>query len=124
MRLIETVIAIQIFLIIGINSFGVIQNSEKWKKSVLDKQKRVASFEFITKSFRNACFGKGFTDLNEWQMVCRDLWKLDYIGWSKAENFMEVKYQENGILFYGTWNDRYGGGEVFQRSNYKNIVEN
>jgi len=86
------------------------------KESDLRRQESIC-MRFVSESFRNTCKGKGFKNLNEWQIICRALWKLDYIGWAKAEEFMidEAGKTENE-LFYGKWNGFCGQGEVFCRA--------
>lgn len=47
---------------------------------------------FISRSFSNTCEGKGFKNLEEWEKVCKAMWKLDSINF-----YME----EKGT--YGRW---------------------
>lgn len=58
--------------------------------------------EFIFRSFRNACEGKGFSSLEEWQKTCRAMWNLSYIGFCDAKDFMQYE-NKNEKLMYGTW---------------------
>lgn len=75
------------------------------------------SAKFISESFRNTCNGYGFKDLNEWQVSCRQLWGLSYIGWCDSEDFMIDEFKEEGTdLFYGKWIGKFGSGEVYCRS--------
>ncbi len=68
------------------------------------------SVRFIFESFRNACRGKGFSDLDEWREICRIMWKLDLIEWESIE--------DSGCrLFHGRWSGACGKGEVYYRKN-------
>lgn len=82
-------------------------------------QKDFAAKKFIAESFRNACNKKGFKDLEEWQLTCRDIYDLDYIGWCEAREFMIDEACETGVLMYGKWEGKKGmedcGGEVYCR---------
>lgn len=60
---------------------------------------------FISKSFKNACEGKGFNSLYQWQNVCKSLWNLEYIGWAT----------ENEKYVYGLWYSDEVKGEVYWR---------
>ena len=68
---------------------------------------------FISETFISTCMGNGFSSLNEWQVVCREKYKLDYIAWSAASDFMLVKESDKGILYYGKWIGKNGSGEVY-----------
>lgn len=86
----------------------------------LDERKETArglyeSTEFISKSFINTCRGTGFEDLNEWQRRCGEMFKLDYIAWTRADNFMIDKLENQGELLYGKWIGKSGEGEIFCR---------
>jgi len=73
---------------------------EKFKVSIAHQ----SSEEFIAESFRNTCVGEGFEDLNQWQIKCRDMFGLDYIAWSNANEFMDVSMKNTCTeLFYGVW---------------------
>lgn len=73
------------------------------EQSYIYRRKATADY-FISESFRKTCYGNGFENLNEWQMTCRALWNLEYIGWADAEEFMEVDYSLSGKkLMYGKW---------------------
>lgn len=72
---------------------------------------------FINESFRNVCKGnEGFEDLNEWQSVCRAMFGLEYIGWGKASDFMQVNY-DNSLdeLICGLWDSGKEECQVFCR---------
>lgn len=105
-------------LLIGATcSFKSIMQLEE--QAYLYRRKTSASY-FISESFKKTCKGQGFENLNEWQVVCRAMWKLDYIGWSDAEEFMEVDYTLcEKKLMYGKWVREDGfllEGEVYCRS--------
>jgi len=85
------------------------------KKDNFDLQRKIDSSKFISESFRNTCRGVGFTSLNQWQKVCKDLWNLDYIGWSNASEFMVIDESVNGTLLYGKWYNNLLEGEVYSR---------
>jgi len=100
-------------LIISANySFKTFRQLEEKSSSF---EKKVESTEFISKSFRKACSKEGFTSLNQWQKTCKALWKLEYIAWAEAEDFMDVSESEKGTLMYGKWSGNYGSGEIFCR---------
>ncbi len=81
-----------------------------------------AAKSFIAQSFKNTCEGKGFDSLEQWQLCCRAMFKLDYIAWSPAENFMIDKAAQNGEsgLMYGRWEGsgmlEDCSGQIFYRS--------
>lgn len=76
------------------------------------------SKRFIAESFKNTCRGKGFSSLEEWQLCCRQMFKLEYIAWCDSKEFMTDDC-EDGPLFYGKWitsdNTSEAGGEVYCR---------
>jgi len=92
-----------------------IQNLQQASKTqqLLSDKKNAAYF--ISESFRRTCDGKGFSSLTEWQTACKELWNLQYIGWSSADSFMEVEQENKGLLYYGTWTGSCGTGEVYWR---------
>ena len=59
--------------------------------------------KFIAESFRNTCEGKGFENLEQWQVCCRAIFKLEYIGWCQAQDFMIDDFAGGGELMYGKW---------------------
>ena len=80
--------------------------------------RKATANRFISESFRKTCNGNGFESLNEWQITCRAMWKLDYIGWADARDFMEVSYAvSEKNLMYGKWNGSVADGEVYCRNN-------
>lgn len=74
---------------------------------------RMCATKFISQSFRNCCDGYGFGNLDEWQKTCRAMFDLEYIGWCKAENFMDLKMNVGEVLLCGTWKGLDSSGEVF-----------
>lgn len=98
---------------------NLIRNSEELfrlsrKKEKVSDELRMVSF--ISESFSKTCSGNGFESLNQWQMVCREMFNLDYIGWGKAESFSEINENAESILYYGKWISFSGEGEVYSRS--------
>lgn len=93
------------------------RNIYKLNKVADQYNKKNSANHFITESFRITCNGKGFDSLNEWQCTCREMWKLDYIGWADASEFMEVDYSlSDKLLMYGKWKGNLAEGEVYSRS--------
>lgn len=58
---------------------------------------------FIAESFRNTCAGKGFENLEEWQLCCKEIFDLSYIGWSNVNEVLKDGTFENENLMYGKW---------------------
>ena len=75
--------------------------------------------KFISESFENACQGKGFDSLIQWQKTCRAMWNLNYIGWSKASDFMIVNDKNDSVLMYGTWKSESYNGEIYSAGDKK-----
>lgn len=104
--------AVCMVVLAGILS-GICLRGAKVCKKVEDltavNRNQALSTRFISGSFTNACSGKGFVSLDQWQKSCSDLWKLDYIAWGKTEG------AEGGILMFGKWGGKIGEGEVFYR---------
>ena len=96
-------------------SFSVKNLDAKVKSS---RQIYVAK-RFIAESFRNTCSQKGFKDLEEWQVCCRNIYNLEYIGWCEAREFMIDEAFDSGPLMYGKWEGKQGmeacSGEVYCR---------
>lgn len=91
-------------------------NVNKVRLLALEFNQKADAEYFISESFRKTCRGEGFDSLNEWQIVCKALWQLEYIGWGNAEDFMIVDYSFNECpLIYGKWQGRIMEGEVFCR---------
>ncbi len=106
-------LAVMLLLSAGLN-YGIKSlETISAKKNLVRKE--FESGRFISESFANACKGRGFGTLVQWQKTCRAMWDLDYIGWSKADSFMNVENPENGQLLYGRWIGPYGNGEIYYR---------
>ena len=91
-----------------------------WRiKKLSDQVEKTAktydSQRFIYESFKKTCEGKGFSCFLDWQNYCRNNWKLDYIGFSEAEEFCnDFQLNSKGeVLMYGKWKGPYGEGEVY-----------
>lgn len=115
MRFVEVIVVyiilcfLEIVFCTGILSYRKIVNECEAKKM------EYSSTKFISESFKNTCVGKGFKNLEEWQKTCRALWKLDYIGWASANEFMDESFENCDELFYGKWIGGCSEGEVFCR---------
>lgn len=101
---------------IEIWSWGGIRQYWKFNEKITAKRKETECCRFVAESFKNTCQGKGFESLNEWQNSCRALWKLQYIGWSEAGDFMIVSGKNESILYYGKWIGEAGDGEIYSES--------
>jgi len=83
---------------------------------VSEERSQAVCCRFVAESFRNTCKERGFSTLNEWQKSCRELWKLEYISWCKADSFMKVNNSESKEpLFYGRWIYKGKVYEVYSR---------
>lgn len=112
MKFIDLLVFLMILSVFLLLANSSISTMRKMDNHLSEVRLRAESTEFIHKSFRNACKGKGFNSLNEWQKSCRAMWKLDYIAWADASEFMNV---DKGIVFYGKWASEWGQGEVYCR---------
>lgn len=112
MRLIEILLSLSFIFVfsIAIGRFSFAFNDVNTR--ICEVKEKSDSLFFISESFRKTCEGKGFSSLEEWQKVCGAMWKLDYIAWSDACEFMPV---EKGEIFYGTWRNSSLSGEVYYR---------
>ena len=73
--------------------------------------------ESIVQDFINACEKGDLQAFYNWQSNCKNSWKLNYISWSLAENFMVDNYDSLfGKLYYGIWEGEISSGEIFYRS--------
>lgn len=115
MKLLNIVIVMGLLSVFIVSADYEISSYKKLHDKSMECREKVDSFSFIFESFRRTCEGQGFSSFNEWQKVCRTMWKLDYIGWARADSFMEVEESEKGTLFYGTWVGPAGNGEVYCR---------
>lgn len=112
-----------------------LSSNRKLEANLNDIKNETCSKRFIAESFRKTCNGTGFKDLEEWQLVCRSLFSLDYIAWCDAEEFMIDPVKEeaaesvglcnfyeivnDNTLFYGKWmssDDSEINGEVYCRN--------
>ena len=101
----------------ALKSFSVCMKMAERKT---DLMMQVTATHFVSESFKNSCRGKGFETLNGWQKACRAMWKLDYIAWADAEDFMNVPKDLNSeTLFYGRWIGKNFNGEVYCRKTEK-----
>lgn len=59
----------------------------------------------IQKSFINTCITREIPSLCDWQKKYRKKWDLSYIGWTRADNFLEDTFSERKDfpLYYGYW---------------------
>lgn len=76
-----------------------------------EMQKKTDSLIFISESFFNLCEGKGFSSFEEWESVCKKMWKLENIEWECIE-------EKEAELYVGKWNGPYGSGEVYGKKNH------
>ena len=104
MRLINIFVSLILFGVISLGFGSGLETCRKLDQRYFSLSKNKTSKEFVTKSFINTCKGKGFSDLNEWQLVCRELFNIEYIAWANANDFMDVSMANtNEDLFYGAW---------------------
>ena len=101
----HTVIAVLFFsgiLAVSIHEFvristDTVKQAEELRMAFYEKK-------FIAESFRKTCEGKGFSSLEEWQLCCRQMFNLEYIGWCSSDEFMIDPFAtENNVLMYGKW---------------------
>ena len=78
----------------------------KMEKKLDETRRKCDSLIFISESFSATCKGKGFSSLNEWEKVCRSLWKLESIDWKFCNG------PDSGLCF-GRWSGPYGSGQVY-----------
>ena len=115
--------ALIILTFIGIMSISVLNYLTCVK--TLDKKEHnlfitCSGKRFIAESFRQTCKGRGFETLEEWQLTCRRLFKLEYIAWCSSDDFMiDDAGGDNSPLMYGKWiaGEEYSdmSGEVYCR---------
>lgn len=115
MKLIDVLIFLTLLVLMDICLLSGVKSYCQLNEKQNESRNRVDSAKFISESFRNCCRGEGFCDLIQWQKTCKAMWNLDYIGWTEAENFMEVSEEDSGTLLYGTWRGSVGEGEVYCR---------
>ena len=77
--------------------------ASKLDQRVIKSRQAFTAKRFIAESFRKTCEGKGFANLEEWQLCCRAMFGLEYIGWCQAQEFMIDDFEGRGLLMYGKW---------------------
>lgn len=119
----STLIVVTIFLgLISVSVHDAMTCIKTLGSRVENTRDCYAAKSFIAESFKNTCEGKGFESLEQWQLCCRAMFKLEYIAWCPAENFMIDEAAERGApkLMYGKWIAgapfEASSGEVFYRS--------
>lgn len=116
MKFTEIVIVYALITVFLMSLFDGLCVCERLSEKSREIQINYETEKFIAESFRATCSGNAFKSLNEWQVSCRAMFNLDYIGWSDAENFMEVDYEKSSKrLYYGKWNGQGCSGEVYCR---------
>lgn len=120
MRLMEIVIVFFATVIMGISCQEGMRVCVRLNNKAERLEKQVMEKKFVSKSFIQTCEGRCFSNLNDWQVSCRNMFNLSYIAWSKAEDFLVDEAKEIGekeTLFYGTWIDSSGTykGEIYAR---------
>jgi len=116
MNFTEILCVMFLVLLLGSSVSKEIQLCTRFNENLLVMNKKIDSQEFISESFKNTCNGKGFSSLNQWQITCRSMFQLDYIGWSDASDFLDVDYSNSGkTLYYGKWNGNLCSGEIYCR---------
>lgn len=60
--------------------------TEKLEQEVNQVFLSYSAKKFIAQSFKNTCNGKGFNSLDQWKLVCSELFELDYITYKPIEN--------------------------------------
>ena len=75
----------------------------RFERRVSEEYQSYSAKKFIAQSFKNACKQKGFENLEQWQLCCRAIFKLEYIGWCQAQDFMIDDFAGGGELMYGKW---------------------
>lgn len=116
MKYTEAILSVCFFVICSSCIAGTINQSYQIDRRVNCQLYENNSNEFIFNSFINTCNGNGYSDLNQWQKKCRDLYGLEYIGWCNAEDFMAVDYSKTKApLMYGKWISNKANGEVYCR---------
>lgn len=116
MKFTEIVVIFGIFSFFILNLFDGFLICKKLSETMGEVKNTCEAEKFITESFKKTCKGEGFNSLNEWQVTCRAMFSLDYIGWSNADDFMEVDYEfSKNKLFYGKWIGSGWDGEVYCR---------
>lgn len=116
MKFTDAVLVLVIFCSLVISAECGVKSLYKLNEKANQYRRKTDAQKFISESFRKTCKGEGFKSLNEWQITCRSMWKLDYIGWCDASDFIEVSYAySEKKLMYGKWNGNWTEGEVYCR---------
>jgi len=120
MRLHFLIVIFAFILLLSSSVNDYLSFSQKLGQRAGSLQQAYQEKNFIAESFKNTCQGKGFKNLDEWQITCRQLFKLDYIAWTFAEDFMIDEAKNCGEpLVYGSWisqSEKNGlSGEVYSR---------
>lgn len=122
MRLIEIIIVIFASTSLSFTCLESVSLCKKLTTQMRELENKVNQKKMIYRTFVQTCNGEGFSSLNEWQVSCRKLFNLSYIGWSKAEDFMiDNANNAEGELYYGMWIDSQGenSGEIYARCKSK-----
>lgn len=122
MKLINVVVFYVLYLLIlGSLVSGGVAYGKLYKKCETEKQK-YECIRFVSESFRKTCDGSGFSNLNEWQKVCKAFWNLEYIGWAPTTEFLsDVDNKDSNVnyenVMYGKWISDFCEGEVYSKVN-------
>lgn len=111
MRYIELLIMLTVISVfsIGFQKFLKIDSNLNERNKEINKKTNAC--RFISESFKNTCEKKGFKDLYQWQKVCKEMWNLEYIGWSNSDK--ENSFISNKKIMYGNWVGNDFTGEVY-----------
>jgi len=101
-----------LFTSVGNSTVQTYLNLISENRELLEKKD---STRFISESFINTCEGNGFESLYEWQRRCKAMFCLDYLGWGKAESFIDDSKINTENLMYGKWKSSLGEGEIYFR---------
>jgi len=115
MRLSVFVICFSLSSLLFITAAAGFREIKRIDKRIMEQREQVQAVKFISESFEKTCEGSGFEDLNEWQITCRSIWNLEYIGWCNSDEFMIDTARESGILWYGKWIGCGTEGEIYYR---------
>lgn len=113
MKYIELIFLTTLVLLFSSFMSGQIKNYSNLINKNNDYLTKKNANEFIFESFKNTCEGRGFSSLYQWQQVCKEMWKLDYIGWSDAREVMLINNNIKGPVLYGAWIGKNYEGQVY-----------
>lgn len=106
MRLTELLIVCALcFVLMGGISTGI-KRSVVLAERAREAERKAMCLMFVSESFRDTCSGGGFENLKNWQLSCKAMYNLDYIGYGT---------DDSSFLYYATWTGPYGTGEVYER---------